>query len=76
MMTDEKGKIQMNINKLKGKMVERGLNVEKFAKLLGFNRATLYRKLGASDKITIGDAVKMKNVLELTDDEASDIFFN
>lgn len=66
----------MNINKLKGKMVERGLNVEKLAELLGSNRATLYRKLNAAEKITIGEAVKMKNALELTDDEASDIFFN
>jgi plasmid maintenance system antidote protein VapI len=66
----------MNINKLKGKMVERGLNVEKLAKLMGFNRATLYRKLNSTNKITIVDAVKMKNVLELTDDEASDIFFS
>ena len=66
----------MNVNKLKGKIVEKGLNIEGLAKLIGTDRSTLYRKLNASDKITIGDAIKIKNVLELTEVEATDIFFN
>ena len=66
----------MNVNKLKGKIIEKGLNVEKMAKLIGTNRATLYRKLNASDKITIGEAIKIKNILGLTETEATDIFFN
>jgi transcriptional regulator with PAS, ATPase and Fis domain len=68
---------KMNINKLKGKIVERGLNVEKLAKLIGVDRATLYRKLNVADtRITIGEATKMKSVLELTEAEAIEIFFN
>lgn len=66
----------MNISKLKGKIVEKDLNVEKLAETIGITRASLYRKLNNSDKITIGEAVKMKNVLSLTDEEAVDIFLS
>ncbi len=37
----------VNVNKLKGKIVERGLNVENLAERIGLDRATLYRKLGS-----------------------------
>lgn len=65
----------MNILKLKGKMVEQGFNVETLAMKLGVDRSTLYRKLNEGEKITIGDAIKIKTELNLTDNEASDIFF-
>lgn len=64
----------MNINKLKGKIVERGMNIEALASAIGINRASLYRKLNDAEKITIGEAAKMKNTLEMTDDEAYEIF--
>lgn len=65
----------MNINKLKAKLVENGLNVEKLAICLGINRASLYKKLNKSDRITIGEAMKIKAFLNLTDEEAIEIFF-
>lgn len=65
----------MNIPKLKGQMVERGLNVETLAAKIGVDKATLYRKLNASDKFTIGEAQRIKDVLGLSNDEASAIFF-
>jgi plasmid maintenance system antidote protein VapI len=64
----------MNINKLKGKIVERGMNVEALAECIGINRASLYRKLNDAEKITIGEAAKMKDALEMSDDEAYEIF--
>lgn len=64
----------MNLQKLKAKIVERGLSVEKVAEAIGVDRSSLYRKLNNFDKITIGEARKMKEVLELTDKEASVIF--
>lgn len=64
----------MNANKLKGKIVERGTNVEKLAEYLGMDKSTLYRKLSAAEKITIGEALRIKTALDLTDEEAYDIF--
>lgn len=64
----------MNIQRLRAKIVERGMNVEQLAEIIGMTGPTLYRKLRAPLKITIGEAIQMKDVLELTDDEALDIF--
>lgn len=65
----------MNIPKLKGKIVERGLNVETLAYHMEIDRSTLYRKLTDAEKFTVGEVQKLKDVLGLTTDEASDIFF-
>lgn len=64
----------MNINKLRGKIVERGINVETLATRIGIDRSTLYKKLNEGEKITIGEAIKMKDALEMSNDEAFDIF--
>jgi predicted transcriptional regulator len=66
----------MKINKLKAKMVERGVNVETLADKIGVDRSTLYRKLNSFEKITIGEAVNMKVALEMTDSEAVSIFLS
>lgn len=65
----------MNILKLRGKMVENCVNVEALASVLEIDRATLYRKLNDGEKFTIGEARKINEVLELTKDEANEIFF-
>lgn len=65
----------MNGNKLKAKIIERGLNVESFASLIGMDRSSLYRKLNNSQKITIEEATRIKETLEMTNEEASAIFF-
>ena len=65
----------MNIPKLKSKMVEKGMNVEALAGKLGVDRSTLYRKLDSSEKFTIGEANKIKVELDLTNEEATEIFF-
>jgi plasmid maintenance system antidote protein VapI len=64
----------MNVNKLKGKITENGLNVETLANRIGINRASMYRKLNNAEKITIGEARKIKAALNLTAAEATDIF--
>lgn len=64
----------MNINKLKGKIVEKGMNPESLADAIGINRSTLYRKLNNGEKITIGEALKMKDALEMSKEEACEIF--
>lgn len=64
----------MNINKLKGKIVEKGLNIEQVADMIGVDRSTFYRKLNNADKITIGEAARIKEALLLSDGDAYDIF--
>lgn len=65
----------MNITKLKGKIVGKGMNVEMLAERIGVNRSSMYRKLNDSEKISIAEAIRIKEVLELTDEEATEIFF-
>lgn len=65
----------MNVGKLKGKMVELGINVETLAEMIGVDRSSLYRKLNNSGKVTIGEAKRIKEALALTDAEAISIFF-
>ena len=66
-----------NINKLKGKIVEKGINVSDLAKVLGINKSTLYRKLkNNGENISIREAVGMINELDLSAEEANEIFFN
>ena len=66
----------MNILKLKGKMVEKGFNVETLAANMNINKSTLYRKFDTSgEKFTVGEALKIKDILGLTNDDARDIFF-
>lgn len=66
-----------NILKLKGKIVENGLTVEEFAKSIGMDGATLYRKM-KNDGLTfsIGEANKIVTTLGLTPGEAMAIFFS
>lgn len=66
-----------NINKLKGKIVEKGINVSDLATVLGINKSTLYRKLkNNGENISIREAVGMINELDLSAEEANEIFFN
>lgn len=63
-----------NANKLRAELVKRGMNPEALADLIGIDRSSMYRKLNNFEKITIGEAQKIKEVLGLTDAEAIDIF--
>ena len=67
----------VNVQMLKGKVVERGLTLEKVAENLGIDRSTMSRKLGkGGDDFTIKQADGIVNLLNLTSDEATSIFFN
>ena len=67
----------VNVNKLKGKIVECGLSVSTLAERIGIDKATLYRKISENgDPLTIRDADKISEVLNLSKEEVNDIFFN
>ena len=47
----------VNVNKLRAKMVENGINAESMSKKIGIDRSTFYRKLSADGQtFTIGEA--------------------
>lgn len=66
---------RMNVLKLRARMVERGINVERLSEIIDIDRSSLYRKLNNGDKITIGEAQRIKSALELTQEDAASIFF-
>ncbi len=67
----------INVNKLKGKIIENGLSIETLAAEMGIDRSTLYRKLkNDGDTMLIKDANKIVKILNLTTTEAMDIFFS
>ncbi len=65
----------MNGNLLKAKIIEKGLNVTELAGRINMDRSSLYRKLSNSQKMTIGEVVRIKEALEMTNEEAINIFF-
>ena len=65
----------MDVNKLKGKIIEKGLNVDCVSKEIGIDRSTFYRKL-RKGHFTIGEAKAIAGLLKLTSKESSAIFFN
>ena len=64
----------MKTKLLKAKMVEKGINVESLADNIGVGRSALYRKLNSFEKITIGEANRIKMALGMSDAEAIKIF--
>jgi DNA-binding phage protein len=66
---------KMNVNKLKGKLVEKSMNTAVLAEKLGISRATIYRKM-RDGSFTVGEATAISKALSLTADEAHAIFFN
>lgn len=67
----------VNVNKLKGKIVEHGMSISEFALKIGVDRATLYRRLGSDGRdFTIEEADLIVKELELSCSEASAIFFS
>ena len=66
----------VNIDKLRGKIVERRMTIETVAEAIGMNASTLYRRFnGGGGSFTIDEADKIASLLSLTADELNSIFF-
>ncbi len=66
----------VNVNKLLGKLKELSLTVADVAEKMKINRSTLYRKLGNNGAgLTVKDAQSLVEILQLTEQEALEIFF-
>ena len=67
----------VNINKLKGRIVESGSTIETLADAIGMNRATLYRKINANgETFSVGEVDRIVRALKLDVKEATSIFFS
>lgn len=58
--------LALDANKLIFKIFEKSLNVD--------TAAAIYRQISGGKELTIGDAMRLKELLNLTDVEAIDIF--
>lgn len=66
----------INVNKLKGKIVENGLSVADVSKAIGIGTASLYRKMnGKEETMYVKDAYAIGRLLKLSTDEMNAIFF-
>lgn len=65
----------MNVNLLRGKIVEKGFNIDSFCKATGFVRSTFDRKMSGQSEFTRDEIAIIIDTLNLTDDEIRAIFF-
>lgn len=67
----------INVNKLKGKIVEKGMTISSVAAEIGISAAALYSKLDNNSNSTmlIREASAIGKLLELTSEEMLSIFF-
>ena len=64
----------VDILKLKGKIVEKGFNVERLAESTGVSKHVLYQRLKKSEDFTVKEVVAIANVLDLSGEELNAIF--
>lgn len=65
----------MNINKLKGKMVEHQKSTEELARAIGVSYATLLRRFNEPETFTVSEVGKIADVLSLEISDIDAIFF-
>ena len=66
----------MNATKLKTKMKEKGFSISTIAILIGVHNSLLHKKINGYEPMTIFEAKCIKEVLNLTNEEALDIFLS
>ena len=65
----------LNVNMLKGKLVERGITVSEIARKLNINQSTFYRKM-KNNSFRISETDVIVNELQLSASEVNSIFFS
>jgi hypothetical protein len=65
-----------NINKLRGKITENGMSIDTFASKIGLCDVTVRKKMTKEkSEFSIGESLKVKEVLNLSTADYLDIFF-
>lgn len=68
--------MHVNIAKLKGKTIEKGMTGEMLAVALGINPCTYYRKLrNGGISFTLTEVFRLSEILEMNNNETMSIFF-
>ena len=72
----EKEVNRVNVDKIHGRIRELKTNVVEVAGKMGIDKSTLYRKLANNGAgLTVKDAQQLVDILQLTDEDALQIFF-
>lgn len=66
----------MDVIGLRKKMLDENINPEGLADKIGCDRSTIYRVMKNPEKMTIGMAGKIKDALNMTKQEAREIFLD
>ena len=66
----------MNINKLKGKIIEKGLTYKILTQKIGIGLTSMNYKINGKNLFNQEEMKKLKEALRLTDNETIDIFFS
>ena len=66
----------MDINKLKGKIREKGLTYKMLAQKIGIGLTSMNYKINGKNLFNQEEMKKLKEALRLTDNETIDIFFS
>lgn len=67
----------VNVDKLRGKIVEKRMSAKSVANAIGIDAATFYRKMNTNgDGFSIKEADMISEVLSLSLDEVNAIFFS
>ncbi len=64
-----------NSRKLKARILEKGYTIKKLADLMGLTAYTLGRKISGKTPMTLVEAWKLMEILEIPDIEFKDYFF-
>lgn len=64
-----------DMNKLKGKLREKGLTYEDGASVIGVSKPTFNSRISGKSGFGVVEAKKLSDELELTNEEAFSIFF-
>lgn len=68
------GVIALDANRLQVEIMKNGFTLGDISDFLGLTKVLTHRKLTDIKTLTIGEAILLKEFLELTDREASEIF--
>lgn len=71
------GEIVTNMNLLKSKIVEKGMNIATVVEKVGIDKSTFYRKLAnGGENFTVEEVYNIASTLELSASEVNAIFFD
>lgn len=72
----KKGGIGMNFRKIKSRMVEGDINMQRLARELDISKTALNSKMKGRTEFKLSELRKMKSLLNIQDQDFLDIFLN